>query len=73
MKFKFGEFKGKNDIGKFTTSMFDLSIDDSALNEDMTLKEVAEEIKDQLKMKNGEVELTIAFRYTMRAEEGAEE
>ena len=71
LKFKFGKYKDKTDLGKFTQSFGLQSAElDDARFEKMTLAEFAEALKNQINLEVGEIELhSINFNYTKKVEE----
>lgn len=69
MKFKFGDFESRNDKGKFTSSLFDSHVNTDNFKPETTLKEVADKVKEYLKMESGEIELLIEFRFAKKIKE----
>lgn len=63
MKFNYGNYDIREKNVKINSSLFEQFINTENLKESDTLKEVSDKIADLLKIKKGEVELLIGFRY----------
>lgn len=63
MKFKYGNYDGIALNKQQQSSMEEQFINTDCLSKDMSLFQVAENIKQLLKLEVGEIELIIGFRY----------